>query len=135
MKGEARSAPNHSAALSSRTIGATGRKSSRSLMSLRRCCIEGSMGEARIDRAPIARCRLHPDAFEGPPFEESRVHDAVKGDAARKAEVAGAGPLVQPAGNSEHCLFEHDLQRGGDIEMPRFESRLPLSGRPEHVDE
>ena len=42
-------------ASSSRTTGATGRKSSRSLISFSRACISAWIGEARIDRDPSAR--------------------------------------------------------------------------------
>ena len=55
MNGESPSATNQSAASSSSTTGATGRKSSRSLISLSRACMSGSIGDARIDRAPSAR--------------------------------------------------------------------------------
>ena len=55
MKGETSAPTNHSAASSSRTTGATGRKSSRSLISFSLACISAWIGEARIDRAPSAR--------------------------------------------------------------------------------
>ena len=46
---------NHSDARSSRTTGATGRKSSRSLIAFSRSCMCGWSGDASIERAPSAR--------------------------------------------------------------------------------
>jgi len=54
MNGEIPAPTNQSPASSSRTTGATGRKSSRSLISLSFTCISAWIGEARIDRAPKA---------------------------------------------------------------------------------
>ena len=55
MNGETPAPTNQFAASSSSTTGATGRKSSRSLISLSLACISAWIGEARIDRAPRAR--------------------------------------------------------------------------------
>src|SRR5919206_2431461 len=59
MNGEDWAPANQRAASSSRTTGATGRKSSRSLISLSRACIVAGMGEGRIERAECPRAEFH----------------------------------------------------------------------------
>ncbi len=85
MNGESPSATNQSAAFSARTTGATGRKSSRSLISLRRACISASMGEARIDRAPSA---LGPNSMR--PWNQPRIRPAASSVAASSRDVVQA---------------------------------------------
>src|SRR5438045_704679 len=98
MKGETPAWSNQLPASSSNTTGATGRKSSRSLMSFRR-----------------ASSRLHPDMLKWPPATQSGVHHAVQRHAASHAQVVGPGCPVQPAREFQDGLFKYQLQGVCDI--------------------
>src|SRR2546430_2644112 len=103
MNGDTRAPTNQFAASSSSTTGATGRKSSRSLMSFSRACISAWIGDARMLRAPSAR----------------------------QAQPVLARLGVQPARQLQHRLFQHDLQRVGDVVMALVERPAALPRRAE----
>src|SRR3954466_13439563 len=77
MNGDTSAPMNQRRASSSMTTGATGRKSSRSLISLSRACMSAWIGDARMLRAP--RAHLHPPLEPPDPlFPHEDVGDLVR---------------------------------------------------------
>ena len=82
-------------------------------------------------RACITRGRLYPDATERPSVPDGAVEDAVKGDAARHAQVVRPGRTLKPPGDLQYRVLRGDLHRMGYVMMALLELFSRGAGRPE----
>ena len=67
--------------------------------------------------AGIAGSGLDPDVLEGAIAKHLAIRHAIQGDAAGKAEIFLTRFLSDRAGQPEHHLFGHRLDRGGQIHL------------------
>ncbi len=67
--------------------------------------------------AGVAGGRLHPDAVELACAQDLAVGDAIERDAAGQAEIALAVLDRQAAGEAQHRLFQHGLDRRRDVHV------------------
>ena len=92
--------------------------------------------------AGVAGGGLDPEVVDDVLAEEPAVGHAVEGDAAGQAEGALAGGRPSGAGQADHDVLGHGLDRRGEVEMVVEQRRFgratgdaeePLEGRPGHL--
>src|SRR6185295_4254490 len=80
--------------------------------------------------AGIARRRRDVQVAEAGFAQDARVGDAVQGDASAEAERVEARLPLQPAGEVDEDLLEHELHAGGDVGMTLPLRRLWIDRSP-----
>ena len=77
----------------------------------------------------IPRRRLYPDVVEVAVAQDFAVGDAVQRHAAGEAEVGNAGFGGQGAGQTQHRLVEHHLDRGRQVHVALADPGLRVPRR------
>src|SRR5438874_2051345 len=74
--------------------------------------------------------RLDPHVLERPAVPDPRVHHAIERDASGQTKIFVLGLTVKPGRKFEHGVFESNLQRMRDIEVPFLHRPAAFSPRP-----